>query len=159
MTAKLFEAVLGIADLWYISGVDYDVAKKALTIKVDFIADSRFAVPGVQGIHPAHDTVTKRYRHLNFFRHECHLEVRVPRVRLPEGGVRQVESDGAGRLSSFTLLFEALILTLCREMTFSAVSRLVNLSWHQVAAICTRYVDLGLAQADFPEVKRLAGRG
>jgi len=41
-------------------------------------------------------------------------------------------------------------------MTFTAVSRLVGLSWHQVTAICKRYVDLGLEQADFSEVKRLA---
>jgi transposase len=36
------------------------------------------------------------------------------------------------------------------------VSRLVKLSWHQVAAICKRYVDLGLAAADFSAVERLA---
>lgn len=156
MTAKLFEAALGISSPWYINGTDFDVAKKRLTISVDFIAGSRFAVPGVEGVHPAHDTVTKRYRHLNFFQHECHLEVRVPRVRLPDGGIRQVEPDWAGRLAGFTLLFEALIMLMCREMTFTAVSRLVGLSWHQVTAICKRYVDLGLEQADFSEVKCLA---
>jgi transposase len=156
MTAKLFEAALGIASPWYINGVEFDAAKKTLSIAVDFIAGSRFAVPSIEGSHPAHDTVTKRYRHLNFFQHECHLEVRVPRVRLPDGGIRQVEPDWAGRLAGFTLLFEALIMAMCREMTFAAVSRLVGLSWHQVVAICKRYVDLGLEQADFSEVKRLA---
>lgn len=156
MTAKLFEAALGITSPWYINGVEFDAAKKTLSIAVDFVAGSRFAVPGVEGAYPAHDTVTKRYRHLNFFQHECHLEVRVPRVRLPEGGIRQVEPDWAGRLAGFTLLFEALIMAMCREMTFAAVSRLVGLSWHQVVAICKRYVDLGLEQADFSEVKRLA---
>jgi transposase len=156
MTAKLFEAALGIASPWYINGVEFDVAKKTLSIAVDFIAGSRFAVPGIEGAHPAHDTVTKRYRHLNFFQHECYLEVRVPRVRLPDGGIRQVEPDWAGRLAGFTLLFEALIMAMCREMTFAAVSRLVGLSWHQVVAICKRYVELGLEQADFSEVKRLA---
>ena len=69
---------------------------------------------------------------------------------------RLVEPDWAGKLASFTLLFEALIITPCREMPFAAVSRLVNLSWHRVAAICARYVDLALAQADFSEVSRLA---
>lgn len=156
MSAKLFEAALGIAEPWFIQGVDFDTGKKTLTISVDFIAGSRFSVPGVEGTHSAHDTVTKRYRHLNFFQHECHLEVRVPRVRLPDGGIRQIEPDWAGRLAGFTLLFEALIMTMCREMTFAAVSRLVGLSWHQVMAICKRYVELGLEQADFSEVTRLA---
>jgi transposase len=156
MSAKLFEVALGIAEPWFVRGVDFDAEKKTLTIGVDFIAGSRFAVPGVEGNHPAHDTVTKRYRHLNFFQHECHLEVRIPRVRLPDGGIRQVEPDWAGRLAGFTLLFEALIMAMCREMTFAAVSRLVGLSWHQVVAICKRYVDLGLEQADFSKVTRLA---
>jgi len=156
MTAKLFEAALGIASPWYINGVEFDAAQKTLAIAVDFVAGSRFAVPGVEGAYPAHDTVTKRYRHLNFFQHECHLEVRVPRVRLPDGGIRQVEPNWAGRLAGFTLLFEALIMAMCREMTFAAVSRLVGLSWHQVVAICKRYVELGLEQADFSEVTRLA---
>jgi len=156
MHAKLFEAALGITDPWRVAGVDFDVAKKVLTITVDFVAGSRFTVPGVAGAHPVHDTVAKRYRHLNFFQHECYLEVRVPRVRLPDGGIRQVEPDWAGKLSGFTLLFEALVMALCREMPFAAVARLVNLSWHRVAAICKRYVDLALDQADFSEVKRLA---
>lgn len=156
MTAKLFEAALGIVEPWYIKTVDFDPTGKTLTIGVDFIAGSRFSVPDVEGARSAHDTVIKRYRHLNFFQHECYLEVRVPRVRLPDGGIRQVEPGWAGRLAGFTLLFEALILMLCREMPFAAVSRLVNLSWHQVTAICKRYVDLGLEQADFSEVKRLA---
>lgn len=77
-------------------------------------------------------------------------------MRLPDGGIRQVEPDWAGRLAGFTLLFEALIMAMCREMTFAAVSRLVGLSWHQVVAICKRYVELGLEQADFSEVTRLA---
>lgn len=156
MTTKLFASALGIASPWYINGVDFDVEKKTLNINVDFVAGSRFVVPDVEGAYSAHDTVTKRYRHLNFFQHECYLEVRVPRVRLPDGGIRQVEPDWAGRLAGFTLLFEALIMMMCREMPFAAVSRLVGLSWHQVVAICKRYVDLGLEQADFSEVKRLA---
>ena len=115
MSAKLFEPTLGIVDPWFIQGVHFDAAKKTLTIRVDFIAGSRFGVPGMEGAHPAHDTVTKRYRHLNFFQHECYLEVRMPRVRLPDGGIRLVEPGWAGKLAGFTLLFEALIITLCRE--------------------------------------------
>ena len=47
------------------SGDDFDAAAKTLTIRVDFSAGSRFAVAEIPGQHPVHDTVTKRYRHLN----------------------------------------------------------------------------------------------
>lgn len=156
MTEKLFETALSITPPWHVAGVDLDAPSRTLTIRIDFTPGSRFTVAGVEGAHPVHDTVTKRYRHLNFFQHECHLEVRVPRVRLPDGSVRLVEPDWAGKLAGFTLLFEALVLLLCQNMTFAAVSRLVNVSPHRVMTLCGRYVDLALAQADFSEVKNLA---
>jgi len=156
MTEKLFESALGIAAPWFVAGADFNAQARTLTIGVDFVPGSRFAVPGVAGEHPVHDTVSKRYRHLNFFQHECFLEVRVPRVTLPDGAVRQIEPPWAGKLSGFTLLFEALVLMLCQQMTFAAAARLVGESRHRVAALCERYVDLALAQADFSAVHELA---
>jgi hypothetical protein len=64
--------------------------------------------------------------------------VRAPRVKLPDGAVRLIKPPWAGKLSGFTLLFEALVLSLCREMPFAAVARLVGESWHRVAAIAER---------------------
>jgi transposase len=139
MQNQLFEAALGIARPWYVRGIDFDAARKVLTIGIDFVAGSRFAAPGVEGVHPVHDTQTKRLRHLNFFQHECYLEVRTPRIKLPDGRVVQIEPDWFGKLSGFTLLFEALVLALAQQMPFAAVARLVSESWHRVHAICSRY--------------------
>jgi len=156
MQNQLFEAALGIVKPWYVTGVDFDAAKKTLTIGVDFVAGTKFSAPGVAGSHPVHDTQTKRLRHLNFFQHECFLEVRTPRVKLPDGGVVLVEPDWFGKLSGFTLLFEALVLAMAQQMTFAAVAKLVGESWHRVHAICSRYVDLALAEADLSTVSDVA---
>ena len=102
MTAKLFESALGITDPWFVESVKFDEGAKTLTVLIDFKVGSRFAVSGHDGVQGVHDTVTKTYRHLNFFQHECHLQVRTPRVKLPNGSVRLVEPDFAGRLSGFT---------------------------------------------------------
>ena len=156
MTAKLFEAALGIATPWSVSTVKFDEAAKVLTVLVDFKPGTRFAISGHAGVHAVHDTVTKSYRHLNFFQHECHLQVRTPRVTLPSGSVRLVEPDFAGRLSGFTLLFEALILMLSQQMPFAAVSRIVGESAYRVMAVCERYVHIALGLADFSAVTALA---
>ena len=156
MTNQLFSAALGIQSPWTVQGVDFDEAKRQLTIKVDFVAGSRFAHADAAGEHPVHDTQVKRLRHLNFFQHECFLEVRVPRVRLPDGKVRLVEPDWVGKLDGFTQLFEALVLALCQQMPFAAVARIVGLSWHRVYAICARYVELALAEADLSGVYEVA---
>lgn len=156
MTAKLFETALGIAEPWSVASVNFDETTKVLTISIDFLPGSRFAVSGHEGVHPVHDTVSKTYRHLSFFQHECHLQVRTPRVKLPNGSVRLVEAEFAGRLSGFTLLFEAMILMLAQQMPFAAVARIVGESAHRVMAVCERYVEIALGLADFSEVKALA---
>jgi transposase len=151
-TKELFEAALGITSPWFVQGVDFEADKHLLTIAVDFSAGSRFAHPDVPGEHPVHDTRTKRLRHLNFFQHECYLEVRVPRVRLPDGSVRQVEPPWFGRLDGFTLMFEALIVLLAQQMPFSVVAKMTGLSWYYVHAICGRYVDDAVDLIDLSEL-------
>lgn len=127
-----------------------------MTIKIDFERGFRFAVDDAPDQYTAHDTIRKQYRHLNFFQHECYLDVRIPRIKLPDGKIRQVTPEWVGKLSGFTLLFEALVMALTQQMPFRAVARLVNISVHRVMAICERYVDQALAQADFSGVTRLA---
>lgn len=156
MHDKLFESALGIAAPWFVSGVQFDAKDKALTIGIDFLPGSRFAVEGIEGAHPAYDTLTKRYRHLNFFQHECVLEVRTPRVQLPDGSVRLATPPFAGKLSGFTLLFEALVLMLAPQMPFAAVARTVGISPHRVMQICRRYVALALDSEDLGDVTSLA---
>jgi transposase len=156
MSNELFAAALGVEKPWYVKEVRFDAGKRLLTIVIDFAKGSRFPYEGTQGLHPVHDTQAKRYRHLNFFQHECFIEVRTPRIRLPDGRVVLVEPDWAGKLSGFTLLFEALVLTMCRQMPFAAVARMVGETWHRVQAICQRYVELALAKADLSELTMLA---
>jgi len=156
MTAKLFETALGIADPWLVASVNFDEKAKTLTVLIDFKPGTRFGISGHEGVHPVHDTVTKTYRHLNFFQHECHLQVRTPRVKLPNGSVRLVEPDFAGRLNGFTLLFEALILMLARQMPFAAVARIVGESPHRVLAVCQKYVEMACGLADYSDVTALA---
>jgi transposase len=156
MSNQLFEAALGIKSPWFVRAVDFDAAQRQLTISIDFAPGSRFAHAKAPGEHPVHDTQIKRLLHLNFFQHECHLHVRVPRVRLPDGKVALVQPDWVGKLAGFTLLFEALVLMLAQQMPFAAVARLVGECWHRVHAICARYVELALAQTDLSEIEAAA---
>jgi transposase len=153
---QLFAAALGITAPWFVQTVDFDAGQRRLTIHIDFAPGSRFAHPKAPGEHPVYDTQVKRLRHLNFFQHECHLEVRVPRLRLPDGKVALVQPDWVGKLAGFTLLFEALVLMLAQQMPFAAVARIVGESWHRVHAICRRYVDLALDGADLSALSSVA---
>jgi len=156
VTDKVFEAVLGISSPWFIAGMNFEPSQRKLNIRIDFEVGSRFAVPGQAGEHPVHDTVSKTYRHLNFFQHECLLEVRVPRVKLPDSSVRQISPPWAGKLCGFTLLFEAFVVLLAREMTFTQVARITGLSVHRVMSLCERYVDEAVSVQTLAEVRHVA---
>ncbi|MEG7691859.1 helix-turn-helix domain-containing protein, partial [Listeria monocytogenes] len=62
------------------------------------------------------------WRHLNFFQHECYLHARVPRVRCDACGVHQVAVPWARPGSGFTLLFEAMVLSMAEVLPMSEVS-------------------------------------
>jgi transposase len=153
---ELFATALGVSAPWYVKAVDFDVANNELIVKIDFVKGSRFPVDGVEGQHPAYDTRAKRYRHMNFFQHKCFLDVRAPRVKLPDGGLVQIEPDWVGKLSGFTLLFEAFILLLCRRMTFQDAAKLAGISWYQAHAICSLYVERAVENLDLSKMDAVA---
>jgi hypothetical protein len=79
--------------------------------------------------HPVHGTVTKTYRHLNFFQHEGLLQVRTPRVKLaPRALCAWSRRNLPAASRACALLFEALVLMLARQMPFAALTRSVGIS-------------------------------
>jgi hypothetical protein len=125
---EVFSLGLGLSAPWQVAGHRLDVVKRPNELHLEVVADrgALFPCPDCKRACKAHDFGSFTWRHLNFFQYECHLQVRVPRVRLPNGAVRQVDPDFAGRLNGFTLLFEALILMLAQQMPFRAVGRIVG---------------------------------
>ena len=61
-------------------------------MRVDFRQGARFT-HGDGGTRPVHDTQMKRYRHLNFFQHECELEMPVSFAEPFAVGVYEVTFD------------------------------------------------------------------
>src|SRR5436309_12609896 len=123
----LFQQALGLQEPWRVVDVRFDAEQRRLDLRIDFPKGSRFACPqcGREGC-PVHDTELKTWRHLNFFEHQAYLTARVPRVLCPEDEVKQVEVPWARERSGFTLLFEALVMALVKEMPVAAVSGLVG---------------------------------
>ena len=99
-------------------------------------------MPGVRRVGcKVHDTEPHTWRHLNFFQHEAYLTARVPRVICPEHGVRQVQVPWARERSDFTLLFEALVMALVKEMPVKAIAGLVGEHDTKIWRVVHHYVD------------------
>jgi transposase len=153
---ELFQLALGLEWPWKVVGYDFSAAEKQLTLSIDFEPGGTFSCPTCERAGcKAYDTRDKSWRHLNFFQHEAYLRARVPRVQCAEHGIKQVEVPWARSGSGFTLLFEALVLAMAKEMPVKAVADLVDENDTRIWRILQHYVDTARAAEDFSGVRHL----
>jgi transposase len=154
---NLLQLALGVTTPWQVSRADFDAEARRLDIHIDFTPGSRFACPECgAAARPVHDTDTMTWRHLNFFQHQAYLHARVPRVRCQACGVRKTAVPWARPGSGFTLLFEALVMTLVSSMPVAAAARLVGEHDTRLWRVILHYVDEARARMDTSAVTRVA---
>jgi transposase len=93
-----------------------------------------------------YDMRQRRWRHLDTCQYRTILVADVPRVRCAEHGVKTILAPWSEPGSSFTALFEALVIDWLREATTTAVARRLGLTWDQVDGVMQRAVRRGLAR-------------
>lgn len=154
METTLFAQALHIESPFYVKDIFFSEEAKCLTIKIDFVKGSKFHYK--KGAYDecckAYDTEIKTWRHLNFFEHECYLEVRVPRVKLSDGKVKLLSMPWEGVSKGFTLLFEALLLQLCKAMPVTQVGKIAKVSDFKLWNLLETYIDLSREKEDFSKV-------
>jgi transposase len=156
MMTELFQQALHIDSPWLIKSIDFDADKKRLDIYIDFKRGSTFSDPdtstGIAKQYKAYDTIQKTWQHLNFFEYECHLHTRVPRIKRDDGKVRLISTPWQGKVSGFTLLFEALLIQLCKAMPVHNVSQLTGVSDHKIWRVLDTYIALVKKDEDYSAI-------
>jgi transposase len=152
----LFQRALGLEDPWTVVDLEFDAGKRRLDLRIDFPKGSRFACPecGAGGCK-VHDTEEKTWRHLNFFQHDAYLTARVPRVICAEHGTRLVAVPWARERSGFTLLFEAYVMALVKEMPVAPLAALVGEDDERIWRIIHHYVDAAVDAQDLSGMEQL----
>ena len=153
---SLFAVALGITLPWEVEGIEFSKESKRLDIKIGFSRGARFACPECGTASPAHDTKEKTWRHLNFFQYDAYLTARVPRTDCPTGcKAKQVSVPWARPGSGFTLLLEALVMALVREMPVKVAAALLGEHDTRIWRVIDHYVQDARAQADHSDVRRV----
>jgi len=153
---ELLQIALGLLPPWMVKDCTFKVQEKRLDIYLDFPPGSVFscAACGRDGCK-VHDTTERTWRHLNFFEHETYLHARLPRTECSDCGVKTVSVPWAREGSGFTLMFEAVIMTLAKEMTVNAIARLVHEHDTLIWRILHHYVDKARRAQDYSQVQEL----
>lgn len=138
----LFQMALGLFPPWLVERCKFDPDEKQLDIYIDFARGGEFSCPECgRSDCKAYDTLNKVWRHLNFFEHVTYLHVRTPRVECPGCGVKLVSVPWAREGSGFTLLFEAFMMAMAKEMPVNAIARLVGEHDTRIWRILHYYVE------------------
>lgn len=141
---QLYQQILGIKSPWRVVAVDVAVGDGEVTVYVEAKAGTRHTCPHCGKRCPGYDRRMRRWRHLDTCQLKTLLEAEVPRVQCPEHGVVLVKVPWAESGSSFTALFEALVIDWLREASIAAVARQLKLSWNAIDGIMQRAVRRGL---------------
>jgi transposase len=151
------QQALGLTPPWTVVRCDFDAEAHRLDVQIDFAAGSRFVCSSCGATDcPVHDTAQKTWRHLNFFQHQAYLTARVPRVRCDKCGIKQVNVPWARPDSGFTLLFEAMVMTMVSGMPVKAVARIVGEHDTRLWRVIHHYVGQARARRDAADVTQLA---
>lgn len=156
-TQEIFTLALALGPPWQVDQVRFenDGRQRILHIDISFARGSRFADDSGE-LCSIHDTVERRWRHLNFFEHECYLHCRIPRIKTSDGKIRQVKIPWAREGSGFTLLFEAFCMSLIEsEMPVNKVGKQLSVYPNRIWTIFNYWLPLAFKQADHSGITTL----
>jgi transposase len=150
----LFTSALGLQPPWAVRDVRLDTAKH----RIDFDVECKQALLSCPACGAAsqkvHDRLPRSWRHLDFFQFEAWLHAEVPRVGCTScGKTTQISVPWAREGTGFTLLFEALALTMCRDLPVRQTARALRVRDKQLWRRIEHYVSEARKKQDMSKVR------
>jgi len=142
----LYAKILGLSRPWSVAEVELDTKGEEVRVMVEHDGEELLCCPECGEPSPGYDTRKRRWRHLDTCQYQTILVADVPRVKCSKHGVKQISVPWAERGSSFTALYESLVIDWLKEASVLAVSRRLHLTWDEVDGIMQRAVRRGLAK-------------
>src|SRR6187431_1946336 len=155
----LFALALGLSAPWKVVRSGFEEAgeqSKFLYVDLEVEVGAQMPCPVCGQPCPLYDHEVKRWRHMNFWQHPTYLSARVPRVQCPHHQIKQVSVPWARPESGFTLMFEAFVMALAREMPVAAVAALVAEHDTRLWRIVRHYVAQAHEQQDWSGIDAVA---
>ena len=152
----LFTTALGLQPPWHVAKVELNTAKRRIDFEVEHTG-KRATCPACGVEHQLiHDRVRRSWRHLDFFQFEAWLHAEVPRVQCSGcGKTTQLPVPWAREGSGFTLLFEALGLSLCRELPVRQAANQMRVAPKRLWRRVRHYVEVARAKDDMSGVRHV----
>jgi len=124
---KALSTILEVETPWILTNINIQRKNKVIDVFIEFISGSKFKCPQCSSDSTVYDSSLKRVRHLDMFDYQCYLNVKTPRVKCKDHGVKAIGSTTMFRKGShYSYLLEDKIMRLCTQMSMSAISREIS---------------------------------
>src|SRR5271163_1099517 len=153
---ELFTVALGLGRQWRVTECRFEGEPKRLELRLEHVPGEHFECPQCGTLCGVHDTIERRWRHMNFFQYRCELVAKVPRTWCRTDGVHQVQVPWAREGSGFSLMMEALMMVLSAEMPVDAMADLIDEHDTRLWRVLIHYVEQAHAKSDWSAVGRIA---
>lgn len=154
---ELYQQILGLSSPWSVADVHLDLAAQEVQVHVEHPRASKFCCPVCNCQLACHDHADKRrWRHLDSCQFKTVLVARIPRVKCPEHGVKNVAVPWAEKSSRFTLMFERFaidVLLACQ--TVQGAQGVLRTSWDETWHIACKAVERGKARKTEKAIPRI----
>ena len=142
---ELYEALLGLKDPWKVTKVKLDAASSRVDVWIEDRSGVKWNCSECGKNAPVYDHSEERvWRHLNTCQFGTYIHARLPRVKCPEHGVRQVSAPWAESGSRFTLLYENWVIDTLKQCDVTGANHLTGTSWYEAWNIMEKAVARGL---------------
>ena len=142
---ELYQQILGLNSPWSVSDVELDHEASEIRVNVGHPRGTKFCCPDCDTQLACHDhTEQRRWRHLDSCQFKTILVARIPRVKCPTHGVKNVNVPWAEKHSRFTLMFERFAVdVLLATQTVKGAMSILGTKWDQTWNIVVRAVRRG----------------
>ena len=152
---EIFSIALGLTEPWFVKEVVFDKERFQLDIFLGFKKGHPFLMEDGH-YYSAHDTIERRWEHLNFFQHKCYLHANVPRVKQLDGKIKTQEVPWARKGSGFTLLFEAFSMLLIEnEMPVNKVAKILQVYPARLWNVFDYWISIAHQEDDIEDLTKI----
>lgn len=153
-----FREVLSVQLPWQIKEVQLYHKTRVVEVFISYARGSNFSCPECGRLCKAHDSVTHRWRYLDFLDYRCYITMDIPRTKCEDHGVRTLQETPWGRMGShYSFVVEQQIMKLSAEMTMSALSKHIGEPDSNLWRVFKYYVYKAIeTELDLSMIKRVA---
>lgn len=156
---EIFSIALNLDSPWYIEDVRMskpdDKGLGQIDIFINFVRGSKFKDQNGAECR-IHDTVKRKWQHLDFFQHTCFIHARVPRIKDHDDKVKTLEVPWARSNSGFTLLFEAYSMLLIEsEMPVKKAAKILKIYDNRLWRIFNHWIAMAYNSIKQDETNRI----